>query len=287
MTRLVYILMITAVAASFCLDAAGETMDERKQRIMRKYLRERQDIIQSDIALPVAGAEDLQVLDSEKFRQKNVDLSREQGVTPPAPIVQPIPVQVRKNWMFPDDASEFDPNADPFAMDTGEDLQDDRRDWLTEWRERQQERATQRVTEPATTYDYTSGRSTYSSSDSRYGYSGQQDRPAGYSSYGATTRPGGNYGYRSYGESPSGMLKLPDTPVSPYNTQRSSTPGYTPYGSSYETRQEQRRLQRVQPPKQEEFSRPTPYQQWKSDNKDWDPTADDTYLDDLMRRNRN
>lgn len=298
MKRIGQILLVSVVTASFCWNAGGETMAERKQRIMRKYMREQQPLVQSDMVVP-AATEDARVVGSEKYRDMDVDLSRnKQSAAPPVPAARPIPAQVQKNLTATESSKDFDPEADPFALDSQEDTtKDSKSSWLDDWRKRRSEMEAQRAANASGTYDSTSGRGSSSGQPSSYGYAGQQDRTQGYTSYGSTPQSGysrstssgrvGPYGSWSYGSSPSGMLKLPSSTRGTDDSSRSvPSSSYTPYRSPYATQQEDRRQQKTQQSQQEDFVRPAPYQQWKDSNKSWDPTADDAYLDELMRRNR-
>ncbi len=293
--------MIAAVAASFCSVSRGETMAERKQRIMRKYLRERQEVVQSDMQLPYVLEEDERVVDSEKYRA-DVDLTRRKLPVPQqVPMARPVPVQAQNNWMLNQEESEFDPMADPFAEDTGETAADRRKGWLEEWRKKQSERIAEREAATQEPYSYASGRDPYGSGQGTSGYSTQQGRySTGYAPYGSQPQAGyntipstgngiGPYGTTSYGSNPSGMLQFPDSGLGSDDSadRTPSSSGYTPYQSPYQKQMEERRKQTTpQQSQPQEFSRPTPYKQWKDNNKGWDPTADDSYLDELMRRNR-
>ncbi len=290
MKRIVHGFLVAAVLAPLCGNAYGETMAERKQRIMRKYLRERQEVVQSDMVLPNI-AEDERITESEKFKEAKVELSRQQPAARP-PMFRPIPIQTRQSWILEDEDPDADPYADPFAMDSGESQNSDKGNWWTQWNNRQERGGGE---DPAVgTYDYRRTGSYGAGGQTGYDYSRQQNPNSSYS-YGqpARTMYGqepdsqlGPYGTSSYGSSPStGMLQLqaPSQNTDPVNP---STSGFTPYKSPYQTRQEQQRQPVAPPQQQQEFSTPTPYQQWKNNNQTWDPTADDAYLNELMQRNR-
>jgi len=56
MKRTVQTVLILTLLAPLCCVAREETMEERKQRIMRKYLRERSSIFQSPKIIPIDDA---------------------------------------------------------------------------------------------------------------------------------------------------------------------------------------------------------------------------------------
>ena len=305
MKRMVTGLMVVVLVVTLCGIARAETMAERKQRIMRKYLLERQDVAQSDIVLPQTDEENQRVADSERFQAAKVDISRKQAMAPaPAPMARPIPAPVQQShWFLREDDPDADPYADPFALDTDTPETDASRSGLRElWQARQEQVAAEREAQQSTAgYGSRYGRTTSDGGLTGYGYSGQQQaRGSGYASgqpsqstYGQPPQSSqlGPYPSGSYGSAPSGMLQLPGASSgsgAPPAGSRSQQ-GYTPYQSPYQAQQEQRRQQQMYPPQQQpqpEYSKPTPYQQWKKDSQTWDPTADDAYLNDLMRRNR-
>jgi hypothetical protein len=311
MKRLVYLFIITAFLGPVGGNAEAETMEERKQRIMRKYLRERQTLVQSDLELPQIE-EDERISDSEKFNELDVDLGKERRVPPPqVPMAQPVPMQSQQNWLLQEEEDvDADPYADPFALNKGEERSESAVEWWAEWRSRQEEQAAEKQSGAVENFwsgrdsgNYDPGRqpvygqSGYGQTDysSRYGqdpgetgrsYYGSSPRSA----YGSQPRVGsGPYGTTRYGSSPSsGMLEWSSPSFGSDEDETRSATGYTPYKSPYETRREQRQQtqQGYAQPEEQEFSRPTPYQKWKDDNQGWDPAADDAYLNELMRRNR-
>lgn len=298
MKRITHLLLLVAVLVPFCRTACGETMEERKQRIMRKYLRERQTIVQSDMILP-EPAEDERITDSEKFKQVKMDISRRQATTPsPAPIVRPIPVQARRSWLLEEEDADADPYADPFAMDSGQDREEGEVDWWSEWKSREEAMAADNQLEAARTYDYLrdAGYSVGGEGQTRYGYTWQQDQSSRYpygrapqTSYGQQSDNGlGSFGTTRYGSSPSTGMPQLSTPLQGTDDSSSSRKsGYTPYKSPYQSQRQQQQQQTYpQTQDQQEYTRPTPYQQWKDNKKEWDPTADDAYLDELMQRSR-
>ena len=64
---------------------AEETLEERKQRIMRKYLRERIDIVSSGLTVDTGEIDDESVKDSEMMQVEDLEFERHEGgvVMPP------------------------------------------------------------------------------------------------------------------------------------------------------------------------------------------------------------
>jgi hypothetical protein len=294
MNRIAYLVLAAALLAPFGRNAFGETMAERKQRIMRKYLRERQIIVQSDLVMP-SDEEEERVAESEKFSQPQAELTRKEPARPvQAPVMVPVPVQAQQNWWLAGEDADADPYADPFAKVNDEEGRDSKAEWWAQWRARQEQLAEEKTPAAADAYGYPGGRGSYSGEQSGYSYTQQPDGSWRYTygsamprTYGGQERGLNPYGTTRYGSSPSSGMLWP-SPSSPQTGGSANSPsGYTPYKSPYETpRDQQRQPGYSQDRQQPEFTKPTPYQKWKSDNKGWDPAADDAYLDDLMRRNR-
>lgn len=296
--------------------AREETLEERKQRIVRKYLRENATITQSDLVVPSdLPVEDEQVTDSEQFKDAEVDLQRHEGAATPImpPQQRPVP-RANSNWLLDDMDEEADgsnPYADPYSsgsIDSGDNL------WSA-W-DGTSSRDTQTTRQNRNTDSYRND--PYSRQDSNRGIFGgrqQQEYSTGGqqgSGFGASSRTGifgreqqsGQSGYssglnlqgsqtRTYGSDPSeGMLSTPLPQIdssSRKDEQRRSSQGYQPYKSPYEQQREERRQQQrgtVPKPEQPEFKRPDSYQQWKERNKTWDPTQDDAYISEMMKKNK-
>ena len=119
MKRSILILLTAAVIAPLFSHAAEETMEERKRRITRKYMRARTTITQSEWVVPELSVEDKEVLDSEKFKGPEVGLQRQEpGMMPPPPAPRrPLPSAEDRNWLLAADpeSSPADPYADPYA----------------------------------------------------------------------------------------------------------------------------------------------------------------------------
>ena len=88
MKRNVQILLLVACMVPLFVQAEEETMEERKRRITRKYLRERMDIIYSEEVVPGDDVEAEGVLASEKLRQSDGGLDQQEpGMPLPPPVI--------------------------------------------------------------------------------------------------------------------------------------------------------------------------------------------------------
>lgn len=314
MRKAVQILLLAAVLLPLARAAREETLDERKKRITRKYLRERVNVTQSDMYVPSdLPPEDERVLESEQFKQTEDALTREQPATPmpPPPQRRPMPQQQESNWLLEGlDDKERDPYADPFALDKPKGAEADT--WTPMESNGDSRYGADRQRNPYERYDPYASRNRYGESPSgtdaarQSPYANQygtQGNPVQTDRYGRSTdqsQPPGRtlYTPRSYGSSPdSGLLGSPfpqlETPSGTDAYRRPGTPretpGYKPYTSPYQTRQQQRSQQSpygTQRQQRQEYIKPDAFKQWKQRNKTWDPTQDDAYTDDLMRQNR-
>lgn len=311
MNRKIYMLLAVGILASILSAARAETMAERKQRIMRKYLRERQDIAQSDLVVPNASVEDARITESEKFIEPQVAFQRQEGGVAPPRAARPAPVQAERSWWL--DTAEID--EDPFS--SGSDTANQSTEPWSPWSSREDSSASGSSSESQGIWrqgdSFLGGRSgydvltegdngstatslTYGGYTSRWSTATEgMDRMSG--RYGrqqtenrATSRRWGLNPVNSYGSSPSSGLLYSPFPT-PNTTRSGNTqnqvPGYTPYTSPFQSeRDEQGRNRSNLQPQQPEYSRPQPYEKWKDNNKTWDPTEDDSYLDALMRDKR-
>jgi hypothetical protein len=293
MNRIVQIFLFSAVLAG---TVNAETMEERKVRLTRKYLHERQEIVQSAVVL-FDDKENEQVLDSEKFQQGQKDFSQQQGSS----LGRPVVVQASSarssqqgSWLLSEDDALTDPYADPFAdpfsMDdeTGQ-SSDERESRWGQWQRQQEQMAARpQATADAAGSSY-SGRGEYSAV---YGDAGQQDRSSRYTTYGqqqGTSYGGGasygqqQSGYSLYGTTRSGsssssssMLRYPGSSTQDSGTSSSSsTRSYTPYTSSYQSQQVQPSAQQQSSQQQQEFIRTSPFQKWKSNQQSRDDHVND------------
>ena len=305
MNKLVQILFFIALIPMLGM-AREETMEERKRRVTRKYLRERMDIAQSDMMVPEELAEDFQITDSEKFKEVEIDLQRQEpGTMPlPRPPRRPAPLAENNNWLLIDTELEDDPYANPFdttdtqskdnywemwggtANETSRDKnmrREQRYDPYStrekEYDPRAQARSEQGLFKSSPSSTDRSGSSVFGNRQSIFGR--QQNESIGGEL--------GAQGMRTYGSDPdNGLLASPFSRTKEPEPSRSlESQRYTPYKSSYETERQQRQQQwgKQEVPKQE-YKKPDSYQQWKDRSKAWDPTRDDAYLDELMEKNR-
>jgi hypothetical protein len=316
MNKCVQILLLCAVLP-LASHAREETLEERKQRIMRKYMREQATVSESELYVPAEQPEeDEAVTASEEYSGIKEAFDRQESSSMPTMPRRPMPMPrqpERSNWVFDDVEmdEESDPYADPFALDKPEKKLDVKKDW-SQWNRSEQESS-----------------SIYGSGDNRYGssYGRQQDqsRTSTYRSYlnpgteddaeaGSTslygsrdsspygTRSSGTYSTgrlgqqqesRTYGSSPSsGLLTSPypqlnsgdesDSQQQGYPSDR--TRGYTPsYRTpSYSTTDEQQRSWGSTPSSSSQSEQQQEYQQPSSFQKwkqreKYDPAAKDPF----------
>jgi len=309
--------LLTAVLLSLMLNLAqAETMEERKQRIMRKYMRERQDIAQSDFGVPEAEVEDARVLESEQFKEPSVEFQRQPSAATPPPAFRPVPVQQERNWWLETSEADGDLYSDPFASKSA-DADKSENSW-SPWGKREDSSvyggADNR--QPGWRRDDTSPGSPSAYDirrESGNGFSGSDMTDDGYTSrwapgpqvndrmsgYGRQQldhrgRRESGWGRNSadrYGSSTTPGV-LPSPYSSPYGMQGSSArdqaAGYTPYRNPYQSQGEdqRRRSGGSLQPQQPQYTRPDHSQTWKESYKSWDPTSDNPYLDELMPNQR-
>ena len=279
MKTIVHGVLIAAALLPLC-GAQAETMAERKQRIMRKYLRERQNVEHSDIALPVAE-EDERVINSEKYRNPESMLNQNSSSPNALPMVRPAVIQSAQSdtsWALQDDGDAADLYADPFAMNSGStDTTTSRDDRWAAWSERQQE-ARDRYNSGYTTespyapqtgaYPYSRGRSsqTETTTSGRYGRSS--------STYGST-------GYNNTAN-PNGLTTMWSSSTTssetPTTVPSSRTQRYTPYQNPYQTQSSS-----ATPSTQQQNEYQSPYQQWRKNNQNWNPSADTAPMQNTRR----
>ncbi len=313
MKRSVQILLLFACLAPLLAGAREETMEERKRRITRKYLRERAEVTYSEAAVPDAYAEDDEVLSSEKFKQPQVDLQRQKSVaTIPPPARRPVPRTENSNWLLSENPELDNPHADPFARKEAKDEPKKKADWTT-W-------GTERGSSP---YPGIQRESQFNWRDQGSSFGQQPDSydsvrqgavnprdPRTYSS-GGVQPDFQQQGGRISGSIGGLDLSREKTFNSALNQGRLQSPfpreakpasdrsfgsgsrqqrqgGYTPYKSPYQTQREQRQQHPggYNAPKQE-FQRQNTFQQWKEKNPvQFDPTSDDAFIEEMMPRTR-
>lgn len=334
MKRYVQILLLFACAALLLARVEAETMEERKRRITRKYLRERVDITYSEEVVPGTepGVED--VLASEVFSRQDVELEREPvGAPLPPPVRQPAPRTENRNWLLsePEDSADpyANPFADPFAPKESKD-QPNGDDWSVWGTEREPAPYTDTKREGRSSwreYDSFSGQQPGSYNPTR-----QEERFNPRTSFGEGTQwgvpqqrgsaPGFSKGTDFQGVNPYNSIFNPTRTQSTFpretETQgeqsyesdfQPSAGGYTPYKSPYQAEREKRQEQRggyipykspyqtqreqqqerwggYSAPKQE-YRRPDIFQEWKKRNPaQFNPTADDAYIEEMMPKTR-
>lgn len=265
MKRNVQILLLFACAVPL-LVRAEETMEERKRRITRKYLRERMDITYSDEVVPGAQVEADDVFASEKFKEPEVDLERQEpGTMLPPPMRQQAPRKENRNWLLSEPEEPNDPYADPFARKDSKD-ETGKSDWMTTW-------GIERESSPYTDTQR-EGRYNWRENDSFSGeQSGSYDSTRQEGSFGTRTSfgEGSQSGFPQQWGQPSGSPDGQDfSRGNPFNSifnpnraqstvppktetpgdpsfgsdWQSRTGGYTPYKSPYQTQREQQQEQR-------------------------------------------
>ncbi len=317
MKKAVQILLLCALLPSLAF-AREETMEERKKRVTRKYLRERSQITLSDLVVPSdLPEEDEDVADSEKFKDIENTLQAEDGVRMPAPPPpRPMPRPTESNWLLEDSAGAENPYGEPYdpyaAIDPSVDANADfgaARDGNS-W-----DRRSAPVADGSTRrYEgyqnpsggYTDPRSrgfgAETRTESRYGSSSsrgetdmfgrqRQSDPVESGGVGASGQP------RAYGATPAeGLLVSPfsqrgaagsDRSTPGFEDSRQQRPqGYQPYESPYDQQREQRQQQWSDAFRNRErdtpYQKPNNYKDWKDRNPGWDPTKDDAYLDEMM-----
>ena len=95
----VFIIIIYLLLISIYGEAAEETLEERKKRIMRKYAPMKTTIMQSNIEVVGAFSEDERVIASEIMQVEDLQFEREDPnrmIRPP--VVRPNPQQSQSNW---------------------------------------------------------------------------------------------------------------------------------------------------------------------------------------------
>ncbi len=310
MKRMIHILLLGVLLAPLSGLAREETLEERKQRIVRKYLREKGAIEQSDLVVPDASAEEAEVKDSERFRIPETEFKPQEGAAAPLPPPRPQIRMETRNWLLDDQAAETeDPYANPFAAPDAKEGAG-RDDYWTQWGGRDGVQPDAAYGTRGDNRYATPGRQTRDTSNTRYGTPRQADSGGGgYGQYGQRTPPqsgrsGGNVdifgtpapaatdeglafpGTRTtFGDTPrSGFFQTPfPTPNRRATTDPQETPKprtTTPFYSPYDT---QRRQGNGTGAARNEFIKPDPYQQWKQRTQTWDPTSDDAYVNELVR----
>ena len=275
-------------------------MEARKQRIMRKYLREYSSIFQSDELVPVDVIEDEALTEAERFKQPAANLTREQRSRKPRPPRRRIPIPKERNWLLAEEPDvqeekaarrDQSPLQNYLAPSRDSDFQRESR-WYKARDEmapaRQHKGRYERFADPrdsraqtqqgAWKTDSTGGRP-----GSRFGVPLDSRRAIGgvgsilpqRRTFQTPENPG------SF-PSPFPGLMTRDRTDEPEARDRSR--GVTPYKSPYQTRRDPRAQPlSPQPGSASRFQRVDPYKEWKSRNSSRnDPTRDDAYVDELL-----
>lgn len=275
----VQILLLVVFAGSL-FATEEETMEERKLRIKRKYLRQRADITYSTEVVPGDPSSDDDVVASEKFMEPQTGLEPEEpGAMAPPPVRRPPPQTVNRNWLL--DAGDTE---DPYAGQLGP--QDEKeaaqqKDWTMQGIELEPspysgtlpERRFERdsynpysrqtldqnsslrgggIFNPRSSYGEETQSTYQQQGSSSTGIFGSQD-PAGETSYNPLYTPNQNpYGQETQTQPNAFSGSNPQTSGSSYTPyrspfqtrqeqqQQSGSSGYTPYKSPFQTQQEQR-----------------------------------------------
>ncbi len=317
MKRSLQTLLLFACSVSLFAEAREETMAERKARITRKYLQKRVDIVQGEMVVPDAAAKDEEdVLASEKFKEAQVDLQRQEpGVRMPPPSApRPRPRSTaNRNWLLANapEEEEEDSDANPFSQKSAKAKPAKKTDWSA-W-------GTERDSSSPYTITENESRSSWRSYDTkrRGGLFGSQGtsteglqpgfQPQRYSgSEGSSLFSRQQQGSRS--PYPIGGLDLsrnktadPTLNQNPFlrTPARSTDPssgadtrkqrGYIPYKNPYQTQrnqQQQRQWGGVTEPAQE-YRKQDPFQKWKEQNPQRnDPMRDDAFINEMMPKTR-
>ena len=109
----VFIFIIQLLLISICGEAAEETLEERKKRIMRKYASIKTTIMQSDMEVVSAFNEDERVIASEIMQVDDLQFEREEPnrmIRPP--VARPNMQQNQSNWLLDSEEVDLEENMD-------------------------------------------------------------------------------------------------------------------------------------------------------------------------------
>lgn len=284
-------------------------MEERKRRIMRKYMREHSNISLSELEVPFVDPAENELADSEQFQESQIDLQRHEGGVPlpPPPPRQPRPA-VNRNWLLAVDPLDAADSGEPekkkqdwsswgTQRDSGYSRleQVDKSPYSFGYGSRQEEDPGLRGFKPFSFGSDSSGLQSQGSilGEESPGIFGQRQQDgSNESGFGSLNTP------RDRGYNPmlnKGSLQNPfQRQATPSATDRSlfgsgnTGAGYVPYKSPYETRrQQQQQTWGKQNQPSQEYKPQNPYQNWKDRNADrYDPTADDAFINERMPKSR-
>lgn len=310
MKRSVQILLFATFMVSVFSAVGEETIEERKRRITRKYLRERMDLTYSDEVVPGESAEQEEVLASEIFKEPQVELSREEpGATVPPPRLPPPQMETEnRNWLLSEPTETADPFADPFAVKDAED-EPKKNDWTTWGTEREPLPYGSRRENRFNGRNQEAYPEQQSQSYSPWRQNGvfnprapveesvQQQYPQQRNSYARpydginSTQESGydsTFSRRPQQQNPFSRETSPSSTQSFVPELKPRAGSYTPYRSPYETQREQRKNQwNSYGAPEQEYRRQDPYQQWKEKNHSpFDPMGDDVFINETVPKLR-
>ncbi len=274
-------------------------MAERKVRITRKYLQKRMDVTRGDMVVPDTEVESEEVLSSEKYKDPQVALQRQEpGARMPAPSPQrPRPSAASRNWLLADETEAEDPYADPFAPKEAQEEVQKKAGWTAWGTEREN---------PLKWNSYDSNRkgglfgskdtssggiqsafqSRYSTRDGKSLYGQQRENQTPYST--------GGLDFSKNKSSDSTLFQNPFLRETTPSTDQSfgfepqKKPGYTPYKSPFQTQLNQRKDQwKSHTEPEQKYQKPNPFKKWKEQTpQQFDPMRDDAFIDELMPKTR-
>lgn len=298
-------------------------MVERRQRIMRKYLRAQANVSESGLEVEVARPEDEKLVHSEQIKKAQVGLQRQESSAPmplpPPPVRRRLPSAQERNWLLAADPTL----GDPLASSDDEETPKKPTDWSLWGQDR--EGSAYGETSYKGWYgrkeDPSVGTSGYGSRRPNNFFNSSKSNPFSFGRESSMLQQkdavpaeggAGIFGRKQEQPSRSGLgpLNLTRDPIQDPNlnqgglknpfqresttpTERSigfgsKTKRYTPsYKSPYETQRQQQQQQGGQGQKQPEYKRVDPSQKWKKrSSNQYDPTAGDAYVGELMPKKR-
>lgn len=236
MKKYVQILLLCLFFPSVLL-AKEESLEERKQRIVRKYMTERATVSQSDMEVSYLNEKDEKLAASEEYGKTKDLYARQDGITGGMPAAVPMRPRVSRrrtetesdnSWLLADESLQVDdgnPFKDPFESDQAGASRKKSDFWASQ--------RSSTSTESESRY----GRERYNPYSSRERAAGMNSgRQDGYSS---SLQKSSRYGQSSYG-SPDGSLygQSSRSTSSSYESSVGSglgTQGIRTYGSNPQT----------------------------------------------------
>lgn len=291
-------------------------MAERKARITRKYLQERVEISQGEIVVPdaAAEAEEEDVLSSEKFKDAQVDLQRQEPGTrmPPPSAPRPRPrAAANRNWLLADaPEEEEDANANPFSLKSTKAKPAKQTDWSA-WGTERDASSPYTITETGNRFNWRNSGTTRqgglfgsqeaSTEGLQPGFQSQQYPGTEGSSLFGRQQQGYQNPYSTGGLDLSrGKTADPTLNANPFlrTPARSADPssradtrkqqGYIPYKSPFQTQRNQQQQQwggTTEP--SQEYRKKDPFQKWKEQTPlRNDPLRDDAFITEMMPKTR-